>query len=291
VHPNVLSNPTQPPDPHNCVRSKQVKIFQRCRFLYLKAIQWVLKSFLVSAGWIGLDPGGVHFPWLYDSDWTRPRRCALPLTLWLRLNSARAVCTPPDSVSQIGLDPGSVHFSWLCESDWTRSGQCALSLILWAIMDSIRAVCTSPDSVSQIRLDPDGVQFPWLCESDWPLSWRCVFPLTLGVRLKSTRAVCSSPDLWARMDSIRAVCTSPDSVSQIGLDRGGVHFPWLCESDWTRLDSTRPDPTVLVGTHPHCAGLCAAAQTRYTCFPFVYTWSFTILILWNVFFSLTASLV
>ena len=48
VHPHVPSRTTPPPSPHNRVQIQHVKIFHRFRFLYLCAVQRVLKTHLDS---------------------------------------------------------------------------------------------------------------------------------------------------------------------------------------------------------------------------------------------------
>ena len=74
VHPYVPSLTTPPPSPYNHGQNKHG--LHRCRFLYLRAVQRVLKT---------------H----WDSrrlDWTRLGRCEHPLTLesdWTGLNSTR----------------------------------------------------------------------------------------------------------------------------------------------------------------------------------------------------------
>jgi len=53
---------TQTPSPHNFVQKKQVKIFHRCRFLYLCTVQRVSNANGIRANWIGLDLVGVLLP-------------------------------------------------------------------------------------------------------------------------------------------------------------------------------------------------------------------------------------
>jgi len=74
VHPHVPSLTTPPPSPHNRVQNKHV--LHRCRVLYLRAVQRVLKTH-----WDSRRLG-----------WTRLSRCEHPLTLesdWTGLDSTR----------------------------------------------------------------------------------------------------------------------------------------------------------------------------------------------------------
>ena len=60
VRPHVPSLATPPPSPHNLVQNKHV--VYRCRLLYLRAVQRILKPTGTRADSIGLDSVGVNTP-------------------------------------------------------------------------------------------------------------------------------------------------------------------------------------------------------------------------------------
>jgi hypothetical protein len=138
-------------------------------------------------------------------DWIWPTRCALPLTLGVRLDSTRAVCTSdsvrldstravctsPDSMSQIGLNPSGVHFSWLSQIGLDSGG--VHFPWLWVRLDSTRAVCTSPNYESDwTRLVPTVLEVPHLqcsgqCIAAQP---RCIgFPFRIYVTFQTTNVM------------------------------------------------------------------------------------------------------
>jgi len=59
VHPHVISLTKPHPSAHNRVQNKHIKIFHRCRILYLCTVQRVLKTHWNSCG-LGLEAVGVQ---------------------------------------------------------------------------------------------------------------------------------------------------------------------------------------------------------------------------------------